>query len=244
MLGESSADDEIAIVSSELSVVVMNAGQPVVVSRDSDGRLLVTNWAVSVDGQTVNRVGDSDSQGQVVTEFAADRVFIGRLITAARSSEGRLVLQDWATPAGADVIPVGSSNPKAAGDGHQISMTIGGEILTAVRTLEGNLKLIRWNGGLQRLGDSAEQGEPASRTSIVRMSSDRYMSAVRGAEGLLNVSTWRVLPTEETIQKLSATAPSAQEPVGQVAIAPLFNGFAVTAIQDGDGQLKLITWQI
>lgn len=243
IVAESSPDDEVAIASSELSVVTMNAGQPVTVARDAEGRLLVTNWGIAGDGQTIVSVGNSSSAGEVVTEFAAERPFIGRLVTAVRTSAGRLVLQNWATPSGSDVTLLGSSDPNAAGDGRQISITIGGEILTAVRSLDGTLKLIRWNGALQRLGDSTQQGGPASRTSIVRVGSDLYMTAVRGAEGQLNVSSWRVRPLEETIQQLSGTSPANREPVGEIAIAPLFLGYVVTAIQDSDARLKLIAWQ-
>lgn len=235
-------EDEVAIASSELSVVTMNAGQAVAVARDGDGRLLLTNWGIDEDGQIITQPGDSGAAGDVVTEFAAARPFIGRLVTAVRTSEGRLVLQNWATPAGADVEFLGSSDPEDAGDGRQISITIGGDLLTAVRTLEGDLKLIRWNGALQRLGDSAQQGGPASRTSIVRMSGDLYMTAVRGAEGLLSVGSWRVLPNEETIQKLAATNPSDQEPVGQIALTAI-GSHSISAIQDGDGRLKIIAWQ-
>lgn len=243
VLGESTADDEFPIASSELSVVTMNGGQAVTVARDANNRLLVTNWSINQEG-IVNQEGDSGSAGDHVTEFAATRLAIGRLTVAVRTATGRLVLQNWATPPGGNVTLIDSSSPNDAGDGRHISMTLGSEIVTAVRTRQANLKLIRWDGGLQRLGDSAQQGGRASRTAITSMSSDLYMTAVRGNDGLLAVSSWRVRPEETTLQKLSATNPSDQESIGEVAIALLFNGRAVTAVEDRDGRLKLIAWEL
>jgi hypothetical protein len=221
----------------------MNAGQVVTVSRNGEGRLVLRNWGISVDGTTVNLAGNGGATGEVVTEFATLRPFIGRLVTASRTDSGRLQLHSWATPPGEDPALLFESDPGAAGDGRQISAVIGGDIMTAVRTVQGNLKLIRWNGALEREGDSGSLGGPASRTAVLALNGDFYLTAARGEGGRLQVESWQVDPTSTGIERTRMTAEEDQEPAGEVAFGRVFGPNCVTAIQDAGARLKLITWQ-
>jgi hypothetical protein len=243
LLGQSETPPEMAIASSELSIETMNAGQVVTVARNAEGRIIVRNWGVSVDGMTVNPAGNGGVTGEVVTEFAALRPFIGRLVTAYRTGAGRLQLHSWATPPGEDPTPLLASDPGAAGDGRQISAVIGGDIVTAVRTVQGNLKLIRWNGALEREGDSGDLGGPASRTSVIALNGDFYLTATRGEGGDLQVDSWQVNPTSTEIDRTRMTAEEDQEPVGEVAFGRVFGPMVITAVQDASAHLKLIAWQ-
>ena len=241
LLGQSDTTPEMAIASSELSIETMNAGQVVTVSRNGDGRLIVRNWRIN-EG-TILPVGNGFVEGEVVTEFASTRPFIGRLVTASRTGAGRLQLHSWATPPAVDPTLLFASDSEAAGDGRQISAALGGDIMTAVRTLEGNLKLIRWNGALEREGDSGNLGGSASRTSVLALNGDFYLTAVRGEGGRLQVDSWEVNPASSEIDKTRVTAEQDQEPVGEVAFARVFGPNVVTAVQDENRRLKLIAWQ-
>lgn len=233
---------EIPSVTGDLAVVTMNAGQIVTVARNTDGRLRLDHWGISVDGFTLTYKGGSGNAGNVITELAAGQQSFGRVVTAVRSEIGRLELQNWAVPPdNSEIILIEESASDAAGDGRQITLDVGSDVITAVRTLEGTLKLIRWNSALDRLGDSGEQGGSASRTAVVAVANDRYMTAARGSEGLLNVSFWRVNPNQQVIQKLAAINPSDQESIGEVALARVAN-HTITAIEDSGGRLKLIVW--
>lgn len=241
LLGQSEAGPDAAIPDGELSLEVMNAGQVIIASRNSDGRLVLTNWSIFLDDSSVTRIADSGSAGPVVTEFATTSPFIGRVVSAVRTGQGRLRLQSWATPSNDAPTLLDQSNP--AGDGRMISATFGGDAITAVRTLQGELKLIRWNGALQRRGDSGNQGGPASRTAVCALSGDRYVTAARGDGGALAMDMWEVLPTENRINRVGAAETGDLEETGEVVLERIFGPNVVTAIQDAAGRLKLIAWQ-
>lgn len=241
LLGEGEASS-VPAITSELSVVSMSAGQIVTIAHLPNGQLRLDHWGISTDGATVIHKGSSVATNIAITEFSAAQLTFGRVVTAVRTREQQLRLQTWAVPIENEPIElVAQSLPNSAGDGRQISLSIGSDIMTTVRTLEGRLKLIRWSAALERLGDSREQGGPVSRTTIVERASDRYITATRGSNGLLNVELWQVNPNESSIQKLAAADSVDQERTGELALARVANR-AITAIQDANRRLKIIAW--
>lgn len=242
LLGEGQ-DSTIPRITSELGIVTMSAGQVVTITHQASGQLRLDHWGISRDGATVTHKGSSGNTGLLVTEFAAIQQTFGRVITAVRTTQRRLALQTWAVPVENEAIElIAQSPPDSAGDGRQISLGVGSDVVTAVRTLEGRLKLIRWSTALERLGDSRDLGGPASRTTVVELASDRYMTAVRGVSGFLELTSWQVNPNQPVIEKSAAMNPADQERVGEIAIARV-GSYAITAVQDASRRLKLIVWK-
>jgi hypothetical protein len=129
-------------------------------------------------------------------------------------------------------------------------------LATAVRDADGNLKVIIWDvddeGNVVRKG-SASAG-PISLVSVIPVSfgffSDQGVlaTAIRDGSGNLKVIIWDVDDEGNVVRKDSASA----GPVGQISAAMLYDrggsfansGRFVTAVQDGDGNLKVIGWNI
>jgi hypothetical protein len=127
-----------------------------------------------------------------------------------------------------------------------------GHVVTAVRTAEGNLKLITWEISadgrtVSRLADSGDQAGTIGDNSLAALP-DGVVSAVRTAEGSLKLIGWAVA-SNGAITRRSDSA-------GQAGTSTLINLVAgdgtrdgagrsvslVTAVRTAEGRLKLITW--
>jgi len=167
-----------------------------------------------------------------------------KLVTAVRDGSGNLKLISW-TEAGVRLNGPGAS----AGAVSRISaVRVGGSTLmvTAVRDGNGNLKVIAWsvpfNGQITRLG-SAQAGAVTLISAVSIPSGNRIVTAVRDGSGNLKVIVWDVstagvitrLPGEGSAGAVSAIS-SAFIGIGATLLA--------TAVRDGNGNLKIITWRL
>ena len=224
-----------------------------------NGLLQLTMWGWQ--GNRMVKRGDSGNQGGQADLIAfkpyADPAS-GHITTrytyttAVRTSAGRLQLISWALLSeNGDAIQRLSDT---GGQGESIDMLAMALNITAVRTTDGRLKLIHWevdNGVITRRGDSGTQGELVTGLSIDNYSTvrslARYVTAVITPQGLLKLIAWDIAADGS----LTRTGDSGAISIGAREVA--VNAFqdatdgsarVITAIIDGTGRLKVITWDM
>lgn len=122
------------------------------------------------------------------------------------------------------------------------------QIINAVRTQEGTLKLIAWDvaagGAISRTGDSGDQAGAASSIAIARNTSgSQFVTACRASNGSLKLISWDVNNAGSTITRLGDSGSQAGAAT-LIQIVAVSQDRFVTACRDSDGDLKLIGWRL
>ncbi len=213
--------------------------------RTQAGNLKLINWQTG--GPTVSRGPDSGEQAGAVSAIAVTRVR-NRTITAVRDGGGNLMLISWDDGLGTGPITRLDDSEGQAGAVSVIAVHpvpgSNADLVTAVRTGAGKLKLITWQvslgGQLTRLGDSGEQAGEVSLIKVASVSqrSGIVVTAVRTASGTLKLITWSISGDGKTIQRLGDSGSQAGA-VSEIAMAG-----GVTAVRTASGTLQLISWGI
>lgn len=205
------------------------------------------------------RRGDSGNMGPIVSEIAAIRHrtiqnLTQQVLTAVRNADGRLMLNTWQVHPNGSVTPL---HEKLAGHAADIDITrdveFGGRYVSVCRLNTGKFKLISWKvgeeGQISRLGNSEDRPGGASLISIVAMGRGLFVTALRNGAGNLLLITWR-LNDDNSITFLQDSGSAAGE-VSEISVtrqsfadASGKPGRLVTSVRDGDGDLKLIVWDI
>ena len=196
----------------------------------------------------VCRRGDSGTQGEAVSEIDSVRASSTQLVTAVRTSTGRLRLISWAVGL-ASIVRNGDSGNQAGG-ASQITIaknTIGPNHVTSCRTLSGTLWLISWavspTGTILRLGDSS--GSPnvsISIAKIVCVTNGLFVTAIRTAAGNLQLISWQ-LNANGSIARLRDSG-SLAGAASEIAIVRLSDSQVLTAVRRGDGRLGVTVWRV
>ena len=121
-------------------------------------------------------------------------------------------------------------------------------MITPVRDGAGNLKLINWQisadgATVKRLGDSGSQAGKSGLVSVVSLGNGQIVTPVRDAAGNLKLIAWQLSADGATIQRLGDSGAQAGK-ISLLSTTTLANGKIVTAVRDGAGNLKLITWEL
>ena len=174
--------------------------------RTDAGSLKLINWQTG--GPTISRGSDSGEQAGAVSAIAVTRVR-NRTITAVRDGGGNLKLISWDDGLGTGPITRLHDSGVRRGRSAWSPCTLypNADLVTAVRTGAGKLKLITWqvslDGQFLRLGDSGEQ---AGEVSLIKVASVKtigdFATAVRTASGTLKLITWSISGDGKTIQRL------------------------------------------
>jgi len=214
--------------------------------RTREGRLRLISWDLGGDGSFLRR-GDSGDLAGEASRIALAAIGRDLLLTAVRTAEGELELIAWRISADGRSFTRLADSGSQAGKVSEIAMTSDGRV-TAVRTAERRLKLIRWEiasdgSRIRRIGDSGNQAGRASLIALSSVGGDAYVTAVRTAEGILRLISWRA----EDGGGIARTGDSGNQAGKVSAIAmtrpPVSNRF-VTAVRDRAGRLKLIQWTV
>ena len=218
--------------------------------RTQAGNLKLINWQTG--GPTVSRGPDSGEQAGAVSAIAVTRVR-NRTITAVRDGGGNLMLISWDDGLGTGPITRLDDSEGQAGAVSVIAVHpvpgSNADLVTAVRTGAGKLKLITWQvslgGQLTRLGDSGEQAGEVSLIKVASVSqrSGIVVTAVRTASGTLKLITWSISGDGKTIQRLGDSGSQAGEAT-QIAVSRSSATRFVTAVRAGNGALKLISFDV
>ena len=229
--------------------------------RAGNGKLLLVGWQVDPSTGAVTRLGDSaDSEGAIsLVTMTQSPLGDGRVLIAVRDGSGNLVVKNWEVMSNGALKRVGDTalqgQPAGAISLVAISGAGGGKIVTAVRDSGGNLKLVVWevlsSGGIKRLGDSGQQGEPASLLDVG--GGEGYLvTAIRDGGGNLKLISWKISPDGTVITRVADSGHVAGgiDRLSCVSLpkAGLLFGSdpsrIVTAVRTKGGGLKLIVWQI
>jgi hypothetical protein len=177
------------------------------------------------------------------------------VVTAVRAGDGSLKLISWEVAGdGLSFQRLGDS-ANQAGEATDIDIARGRLFVVACRAGNGKLFLSSWSieGGLVvRRGDSRDaagndRAGEASLISVVALSDDLFLTAVRNGSGNLVLITWRLEASGELVRV--ADSGSQAGTVGEIALVRVGpdgqgNHRAVTAVRSGDGSLTLISWAI
>ncbi len=139
------------------------------------------------------------------------------------------------------------SGVKAAGRVTEIAVVneaTPSRLVTAVRTNEGTLRLIRWTvnekGGIRR--QTADSGTDAGKASSIAVARGRLVvTAVRTADGELKLISWTL--SDSAIDRVGDSGDDAGR-ASVIRLLALTSEVFVTACRDASGQLKLITWRL
>jgi len=213
--------------------------------KTGSGILKLINWGTGGPA-SVSRTGDSDDQAGEVSGIAVTRNR-NLTVTAVRDGSSDLLLISWNDSTGSGNIARLHDTHGQAGEASLIAIKPGpsktaADLITAVRTGAGNLKLISWQldgstGKITRLGDSGDQ---AGEVGLIALSlQDNFMvTAVRTGSGNLKLISWGVAEDGKSITRLGDSGSQAGA-VSEIAMAGM-----VTAVRAGNGKLKLISWSL
>jgi hypothetical protein len=249
------ADDDDPPGDSPVSLIRMASladGSVLLAVRAANGHLVVKHWTVTSDGK-MKRLGDSAVQDQPTGAIsdAALASYDGGFTTPVRDGSGRLKLIAWQVTA--------TGGTKRLGDSGQLAGAIspgaigvagfGTDIVTAVETAAGNLRLITWSvsssGSIQRRGDSGVQAGSVSLVSCAPVDNPEQtlVTAVRVNSGDLKLIVWQV-DSSGAVTRLADSGDQAGG-VSLIAATPLLGPNRIlTAVRTSSGNLRLITWSI
>lgn len=115
--------------------------------------------------------------------------------------------------------------------------------VTAVRTAEGELKLILWgintSGGISRVADSGNLAGKASSIALDR--GQLFVSACRTASGDLKLISWSIANNKFTRRGDSGNKAGRASLIRTLALT---DTLILTACRASNGDLKLISWQL
>ncbi len=198
----------------------------------------------------VGRRHDSGDLAGVVSEIAsANGAQAGRIITAVRTSQGKLRLISWQVSGSGPITRLADSGSQA-GSASSIDIARGRRFVVACRTASGNLKLISWDidgtGTITRTGDSGDQAGKSTGIKIVAISNTLFVTACRAADGRLLLISWR-LNSNDSLDRLGDSAEAAGK-IGEVSLLklPLTNTSEriATSVRTSGGELKVIVWRV
>ena len=167
-------------------------------------------------------------------------------VTAVMSADSTLKLISWGMQADGSVSRLGEAD---AGVIRYVSLTRLGtsnRIATAVVDSSSNLKIITWlvasNGTISRLQETSAGA--VAQVEAISDREDRLYTAVRDSNGNLKIISWDIHPSG-FINRLSDAS------AGAVAFTRMAmfgtnvsDTVLVTAVRDGEGNLRLISWGI
>ena len=174
----------------------------------TSGRLRLISWGIS-EGGGLYRLADSGNLAGNVQDFALARYDTNRVVTAVKNSDGNLQLIAWDVESENEIERLeGEDDPTFndpfAGQVQEIAITpfnfnyAGWDyVATAVRTEEGNLRVIAWGidsyGNIKRHGDSENLAGAASHLEIGwSQESNRIVTTMKDSDGNLRAIAWTV----------------------------------------------------
>jgi hypothetical protein len=233
-----------------IAVQAFNDSEVLTALVNGSGNLELISWHTDPALTVVTRGADSGSQAGTAHEVAL--AIIGRTaITAVQSGSNKLLLISWNVPSGLGSVTRLHDTGSAAGAASNIAITAVGTdiVVTAVRNGSGNLELISWrlesDQTLSRLNDSGSQAGTVSWVTIAAIDSGNVVTAVCNGSGNLELIGWSV-GTDGSMNRWGDSGSQAGA-VSEIALTAVPSGSStsdvVTAVEDGSGNLLLITWR-
>lgn len=118
------------------------------------------------------------------------------------------------------------------------------QLLTAIRTQEGRLKLISWqvrrDGSILLQSDSGESGQEVTNIALAR--GKQIIAAYSTDSNNLQMASWTV-KKNGAIEHISDSGPQ-PEVVNEIKIAMISNTIFVTVCRTNEDYMKLISWRL
>lgn len=170
--------------------------------RDSAGKLKLTAWKLSSDGQRFTR-GGSVTAGTATSEIDVLPLAAG-VAAAVRDGDGKLRVMTWSVSSSGSIVTTRRSTETAgkATDIHLVGAPHGGSNFATVVSSgdSGDLFLIGWavdgdGRGLRRLGSTRSGSASAISADVVSRSfsggpRDILLTSMRGGDGKLRLISW------------------------------------------------------
>jgi hypothetical protein len=125
-----------------------------------------------------------------------------------------------------------------------ITKTRENQLLTAIRTQEGRLKLISWQvrreGSILPLSDSGESGQEVTNITLAR--GKQIITAYSTDSKNLQLASWAV-KKDGAIEHIKGSSPQ-PEVVNEIKIAMISNTVFVTVCRTNEDYMKLISWRL
>lgn len=239
----------------------LDSGFAIAAVRMANGYLALASYRV--DGGVFElrdvALGEAASHIKIVAIPAPDTTFTaGRVVVAYRNAQQQLRLATYSVNNGGMLtLQAGSGNQ--AGVAQQIALTAydSNRVVTAVKTAEGNLRMIPWHiahdGSISRLhgGNDPTFNNPdagaVSEIDVVAYPAQfsvykHVVTAVRTAEGALKLIAWGIDGGDVVQLGNSGNQAGAATKI-QVTWSEN-NRSIITSLRDGDGNLRVITWGV
>lgn len=243
-----------------VDIFLATADRFITAVRADNGQLLLIAWHVNSGTGAVTRRADSGGvEGDAsLLAMARSPRGDGSVVIAIRDASKRLVLKHWALLPNEVFKRLGDTalQGQAAGAISFVALGTAGpnRVVAAVRGGSGKLKLIVWDvlaaGGIKRLGDSGQLGDPIDRVDLCTIND--FVVTVTCGGGAMKVTSWRIAPDGSSVAKVSDSGAQAG-PTDRVACIemvksatfeqPVLNR-VVTAVRARHGGMKLIVWKI
>lgn len=221
--------------------------------RTGNGRLKLITWRLNSDG-SLTRLSDSGNSAGSVSEIAlvVKREPVGvdgeenLVTTAVRDAQENLKLVTWKIAENGDITRLADSGNQA-GKAQMIQIINAGPyMVTAVRTASGQLKLISWDRGLNRVDDSGNQSSGNNPTGEISLMehphNDSIVSAVRTNNGQLKLISWNIRPDGQLIRSGDSGNEAGTASLIAIEGSAVVNAPIVTAVRTQENRLKLIAW--
>ena len=218
---------------------------------DGSGDEKLISWNVNEDGSVV-RMEDSGSDGRNDINGVS---VVGRdghhnVVTGVWDGQKRLKLETWRMNQNGQFTGFKDSGNQAGEvQTPPVLLSLGnGVLLSVVVTKPGSLKLISWrihdDGSIERLKDSGNQaGTVKSRPAVVEAANGVVVTALSDSDNRLKLISWQVSPNG-TITRRGDSGSQAGE-IRSIGHSIARTGsMYVTAVPDGDANLKLISWSV
>lgn len=250
---------------SGMATATVNQGLMVTAVRlDTTGNLKLIAWEVSGNGlgttsggEEIVRKGSVELPG-FVTSVAVVNMGNHRVVTAVRNDDGNLHLILWQLSQ--DGLQIEKLDEHVAGGVTEISLAFltTSQFVTAVRLTNNKLKLIVWKILDGHLIDRRGEYTAGAITKVSAISTGALgngsglVTAVRlKSGGFLKLIAWWISNDGLTVERRGSAVGEAIIQVaivhsGQYAEVGFTNvqDVVVTAVRDGDGNLKLISWWV
>jgi hypothetical protein len=175
----------------------------------------------------------------------------GRVVTAVTTSSGKLkvIVWDLALNNAKTATTITRRGDTGAGDAVTAvavsGTSVSNQVTAAVRTNAGKLKVFYWDidseGNIEETAQTT--AEDVSQVTMRRFKKTTVASAVRTKEGNLRIIVWKLDANKKVIMR------QAEGDAGEVGLVSMGlintnHPTLATAVQDSNGNLKVVLWQI
>jgi hypothetical protein len=227
----------------------LNPDEAVVAFRNESGSLELIGWQLAAETFAITRAADSSSHPIPANEVALvlrDQ----QAVTAIQSASGILRLDSWNIASDLSSITWAHQTGTAAGGADLITAVLlePDLVVTAVRSLSGNLLLIVWrlepDGTLSRLNHEDAQAGEVDLITLTTLDNSNVVTSVRDGGGNLLVIGWTI-GTDGSVSRWNEDGHAGE--VEEIAAVELDGSGSskniVTAVRDGSEGLLLIVWR-